>query len=219
MFGTKGKASLHPAPINGEDLYAAEAILDSRVEKDGTIKYLIKWLGWGRNYNTWEPKENIASDSLIEEYNQRKAEKEGLKHVRKSSNQLVIPSLNSPSTSKSCHKSAKSRSRSGSTLDSSVKQRDIITNGIFHQIIRNFNQIFILFLISFNLVKQTKSDEREGREGTDISINLRSRSNSRSSSHRNSLKRSVSEEPVGDQMSVRTPIAQNVTNLGIFYNN
>ncbi|XP_011640659.1 polycomb group protein Pc [Pogonomyrmex barbatus] len=51
----------------GDRVYAAERITKKR-EKRGKIEYLVKWKGWSKKYNTWEPEENILDVRLIELY-------------------------------------------------------------------------------------------------------------------------------------------------------
>ena len=52
-----------PGPLpefEHEDRYEIEKIIKSKTDtKKGTIHYFIKWKGWGPEYNTWEPVENI----------------------------------------------------------------------------------------------------------------------------------------------------------------
>lgn len=51
----------------GDRVYAAERITKKR-EKRGKIEYFVKWKGWSKKYNTWEPEENILDVRLIELY-------------------------------------------------------------------------------------------------------------------------------------------------------
>lgn len=51
----------------GDRVYAAERITKKR-EKRGKIEYYVKWKGWSKKYNTWEPEENILDVRLIELY-------------------------------------------------------------------------------------------------------------------------------------------------------
>jgi hypothetical protein len=54
----------------GEDgAYLIEDVVDHRI-KEKVIQYLIKWVGYPSDYNTWEPLENIRkpASGLIENY-------------------------------------------------------------------------------------------------------------------------------------------------------
>ncbi|XP_001600331.2 polycomb group protein Pc [Nasonia vitripennis] len=51
----------------GDRVYAAERITKKR-EKRGKVEYYVKWKGWSKKYNTWEPEENILDVRLIELY-------------------------------------------------------------------------------------------------------------------------------------------------------
>ncbi|KAK2907151.1 hypothetical protein Q8A67_006136 [Cirrhinus molitorella] len=59
----------------GDRVFAAEAILKSRVRK-GRIEYLVKWKGWALKHSTWEPEENILDDRLISAFEQKEREQE-----------------------------------------------------------------------------------------------------------------------------------------------
>ncbi|EEQ82176.1 hypothetical protein NCER_101155 [Vairimorpha ceranae BRL01] len=50
-----------------EDTFAVEKILDRKIIK-GIPWYLIKWEGYSDSDNTWEPRENINADELIEDF-------------------------------------------------------------------------------------------------------------------------------------------------------
>jgi RNase H-like domain found in reverse transcriptase/Reverse transcriptase (RNA-dependent DNA polymerase)/Integrase zinc binding domain/Chromo (CHRromatin Organisation MOdifier) domain/Retroviral aspartyl protease/Integrase core domain len=66
-------ARIPPPPqiIDGEPYYKVERILahrDRRVGKKKTVReYLIKWLGYSDEHNSWEPTANLSSD-LLEDY-------------------------------------------------------------------------------------------------------------------------------------------------------
>lgn len=57
---------------NDEDkeVYKVEKILAKRY-RHGRFEYLIKWKGYPNSDNTWEPKENILSPALLEEFEKR----------------------------------------------------------------------------------------------------------------------------------------------------
>jgi hypothetical protein len=85
MSGTKARGRSQPASLDGNDLYAAEAILDKKVDESGKELYLIKWVGWADKWNTWEPLENISSESLINEFEQFRKKGINLKGLNKRS--------------------------------------------------------------------------------------------------------------------------------------
>ena len=47
-----------PVEIKGEFEYEVEQILDSRLYR-GKLQYLVKWLGYTEEHNTWEPADNL----------------------------------------------------------------------------------------------------------------------------------------------------------------
>lgn len=49
--------------------YHVDAIVGRR-ERDGVVQYRIKWTGYPRSQNTWEPHENLNPAALVsaEEY-------------------------------------------------------------------------------------------------------------------------------------------------------
>lgn len=58
-----------------EDVYDVERIVASRV-KDGKKQYLIKWVGYPENENTWELEENLMCEELLDEFKKKEAKKE-----------------------------------------------------------------------------------------------------------------------------------------------
>lgn len=56
--------------FSDENVYKVEKILQSRTNKKGNKEYLIKWLGYPYEDNTWEPEKNITDicPSLIKEF-------------------------------------------------------------------------------------------------------------------------------------------------------
>jgi hypothetical protein len=53
------------------DVYNVEVILDSRVSKNGKMKYLIKWLDWDNIHNTWELAQHLSCPKKVVEFYQR----------------------------------------------------------------------------------------------------------------------------------------------------
>lgn len=50
-----------------EDIYTVERVVDKR-RSGGRVQYLVKWLNYADEDNTWEPVENILDQSIINEY-------------------------------------------------------------------------------------------------------------------------------------------------------
>jgi hypothetical protein len=72
--------SVIPPPISVEanHEYELEKVLDSRTVKAGRrsrLEYLVKWLDYGPEHNTWEPADVIqkAAKSLVAAFERRKA--------------------------------------------------------------------------------------------------------------------------------------------------
>ena len=42
--------------------YTIEALLSKRFSSNDTIEYLVKWEGYGPEYNTWEPESNLLDN-------------------------------------------------------------------------------------------------------------------------------------------------------------
>ena len=57
----KLKRPLEVAEIGEDEIYEVEAILSSRTKgkKGKRTEYLVKWLGWPDETNTWEPTSNL----------------------------------------------------------------------------------------------------------------------------------------------------------------
>ena len=54
-----------PVEIEGELEYEVERILDKRTSKRGrrkeSVEYLVKWLGYGHEHNSWETAKAVAN--------------------------------------------------------------------------------------------------------------------------------------------------------------
>ena len=65
IFDSKPKAV--ESVENGDGDYEVEKILRKRV-KNGVVEYYLKWKGYGMDDCTWEPRENLTCDAMIEEF-------------------------------------------------------------------------------------------------------------------------------------------------------
>ena len=63
---------LHHTPtFPGTDLeYEVEAIVGERNE-NGSTQYLVKWLGYDEDENTWEPYDHVADTKALDEWENR----------------------------------------------------------------------------------------------------------------------------------------------------
>jgi len=53
-----------------EEEYTVERIVSKRMGPNGA-EYLLKWKGYGEEDNTWEPRENLDCEDLIQEYEKK----------------------------------------------------------------------------------------------------------------------------------------------------
>ena len=52
-----------------DEIYVADRILDHRVDKKTrTLRFLVRWNGYGKEGDSWEPRSNILDRKLIREY-------------------------------------------------------------------------------------------------------------------------------------------------------
>jgi hypothetical protein len=58
VFLIKSHPPPPPVEIEGELEYEVEQILDSQLFR-GKLQYLVKWVGYTEEHNTWEPAENL----------------------------------------------------------------------------------------------------------------------------------------------------------------
>ena len=58
----------------GEE-FEVEAILDYRAADDGSEEYLVKWVGFTEEENTWEPRESVDGLDVLEAFERKMAKK------------------------------------------------------------------------------------------------------------------------------------------------
>jgi Chromo (CHRromatin Organisation MOdifier) domain len=63
----EGNQARHP---EGEAEYVIERIVGVRQGADGKLRYRIRWYGYGRDDDTWEPLEHLPED-LVRRYHRR----------------------------------------------------------------------------------------------------------------------------------------------------
>ncbi|XP_055351230.1 chromobox protein homolog 5-like [Paramacrobiotus metropolitanus] len=63
------------------DVYRCEALMKKRVRK-GHVEYFVKWRGYPRSQNTWEPEENILDPLLIELFEAKEKRKKDRRSSR-----------------------------------------------------------------------------------------------------------------------------------------
>uniref|UniRef100_A0A914WAP3 Chromo domain-containing protein n=1 Tax=Plectus sambesii TaxID=2011161 RepID=A0A914WAP3_9BILA len=70
--------------------YDVEKVLDHRKNSRGVFEYLIKWLGYDEEHNTWEGQKNLNCKEKVDEYWQRR---NGVKRGEISISEMSSPSL------------------------------------------------------------------------------------------------------------------------------
>lgn len=61
-----------PVTVNGQEEYEVEEILDSRMFRR-KLEYKVRWKGFDKSYETWEPAENVEhAKKLVEDFHRRR---------------------------------------------------------------------------------------------------------------------------------------------------
>lgn len=58
-----------------QEEYSVERILRKR-NRNGRVEYLIKWEGFNADHNTWEPRENLYCDQMVNNFERELKKKE-----------------------------------------------------------------------------------------------------------------------------------------------
>ena len=66
----KKGARLVDESVEDEMEYVIDRIVCTRQESDGTIRYRIRWYGYNRDADTWEPEGNLPGP-MVRSYNRR----------------------------------------------------------------------------------------------------------------------------------------------------
>lgn len=69
QMGLQSSKQASPASSGEEIEYAVRKILDHKTDGSGKTHYLISWVGYGPEDDTWEPVENLANAGIkLHEY-------------------------------------------------------------------------------------------------------------------------------------------------------
>lgn len=74
-----------------DEVYNVEKIIDRRVDSNGKVEYLLKWIGYDDKENTWEPKEHLNCPELIDAFESERARQEKERNKKRKSTSTPTP--------------------------------------------------------------------------------------------------------------------------------
>ncbi|XP_014288617.1 chromobox protein homolog 1 [Halyomorpha halys] len=57
-----------PDPVNGQDEYEVEKIIEMHTLRNGKHEFLVRWHGFGKDGDTWEPEENLKGTDILTKF-------------------------------------------------------------------------------------------------------------------------------------------------------
>ena len=81
-FPDRGPGPPEPVMVDGDEEYEVEAIVDCR-KRGNQLQYLVKWKGYGPEENSWEPKQNVHAQELIQAFFRSHPQKRALLGTRR----------------------------------------------------------------------------------------------------------------------------------------
>lgn len=64
LFSKKQK----PDAVNGQDEYEVEKIIEMHTLRNGRHEFLVRWHGFGKEGDTWEPEENLKGTDILTKF-------------------------------------------------------------------------------------------------------------------------------------------------------